>query len=130
MNSTDPKIWNRLGYIYCAMQKFDEAISCFTKAEELAPQIPAYQESLAIAYNILKRSDESMRRLEIARKLAGNQAATRLDIYEKAFIGKPEEALNLLQKAVETNQISFIDMQRDPNINLLFETSQLGSITH
>jgi tetratricopeptide (TPR) repeat protein len=130
MNSTDAKIWNRLGYIYCAMQKFDEALPCFTKASELAPQIAAYQESLAIVYNLLKRSDEAMRRLEIARKLAGNQAAYRLDIYEETFNGKPEEALNLLQKAVETNHISLNDVQRDPNINLLFERSQLESITY
>lgn len=130
MNSTDAKIWNRLGYIYCAMQKYDEALSCFTKASELAPQVAAYQESLAIAYNLLKRPDESMRRLEIARNLAGNQAATRLDIYEEAFIGKTEGALNLLQKAVETNQISLNDVHRDPNLNLLFEISQLESISY
>jgi Flp pilus assembly protein TadD len=130
MNSTDAKIWNRLGYIYCAMQKFDEALSCFTKAAGLAPQIAAYQESLAVAFSVIKRTDESIRCLGIARKLAGNQAAHRLDIYEEAFIGKPEEALALLQRAVESNQISLNEVQRDPDLNLLFEPSQLEAITY
>jgi tetratricopeptide (TPR) repeat protein len=130
MNSTDAKIWNRLGYIYCAMQKLDEAISSFTKAAELAPQTAAYQESLAIGYSVIERLDESKRLLDIARKLEGNRATIRFNIYEEAISGNMEKSLELLQKALEANQISINDVRRDPNLNILFEPSQLKAISH
>jgi tetratricopeptide (TPR) repeat protein len=129
MNSTDAKIWNRLGYIYCAMQKFDEALSCFTKAAELAPQAAAYQESLAIAYSLINRLDESTRLLGIARKLPGHGATSRFDIYEEAFSGNTDKALDLLQKDLEADQISTIEVRRDPNFNLIFEPDQLEAVT-
>jgi Flp pilus assembly protein TadD len=107
------------------MGKFDEAISCFTKAAELDPRDAAYQKSLAISYSIIQRIDESKRLLGIARKLAGNQASPLLDIYEEAISGSLEKSLELLRTALETNQISKNDVRRDPNLNILFETPQI-----
>ena len=128
MNSTDPKIWNRMGYIFCAMGKFDDAISCFVKATELAPQVGAYQESLAISYSIIEQWGESKRLLEAARKLSGNQVSPLQDIYEEAISGNKEGTLKLLRGALATNKITRNDIRRDPNINILFDRQQIDSL--
>ena len=128
MNSTDPKIWNRMGYIFCAMGKFDDAISCFIKATELAPQVVAYQESLAISYSIIEQWGESKRLLEAARKLSGNQVSPLQDIYEEAISGNKEGTLKLLRGALATNKITRNDIRRDPNINILFDRQQIDSL--
>jgi tetratricopeptide (TPR) repeat protein len=125
MNPTDAKVWNRLGYIYCAVQKPEEAISCFTKATELAPQVTAYQESLAVGFSIVERVDEAKRVLLIAHQQAGNSSKPWPDIYEEAISGNPEKSLELLQKAIEGNQIYISEIRRNPNLNLLFEPSQI-----
>ena len=130
MDPTDALIWNRAGYIYCAMRKIDEAIAFFKKAIELAPKAVTYLESLAVGYSIIERLDESKRFLGIARKLVGKQATFRLDIYEEAISGNIDESLKLLQKALQSDQISINEIKRDPNLNLLLDLSQLKALSN
>jgi tetratricopeptide (TPR) repeat protein len=126
--SEDAKTWNGLGHIYCAMGKFDEAISCFTKATQISPRVAAYQESLAVSYNAVERLDESKRVFLATRKLAGDQSSPLLDVYEAAATGDIEKSQLLLQTAFQAGQISRIEVLRDPNINLLFDRSQIDSL--
>jgi tetratricopeptide (TPR) repeat protein len=130
MNASDAKTWNRLGYIYCAMTKFNEAVNCFTKAAELSPRSAIFQESLAVAFSLLERLDESMRLLGIARGLAGDQGIFRLDIYDEAISGNIDESLELLRNAFNANQISINEIHRDPDLNLLFLPSELELLSN
>lgn len=128
MDPANAKIWNSLGYIYSTMGKPGEAISCFAKAAELAPNTAIYHEALAIVYHAMGQTDESKHRLNAARTLAGTKVTVYLHIYEEAILGNKETALKLLRTALETNQISKNDIRRDPNINMLFDPSQVEAV--
>ncbi len=121
INAGDARVWNRLGYIYVAMGKSAESISCFAKAAELAPKVAAYHESLAIAYSILDRADESRREMGIARQLSTNQASAYLNVYEQAILGNTEGALESLRAAIMAKRFFPFELRRDPNLNLLFD---------
>jgi tetratricopeptide (TPR) repeat protein len=130
MKNTDAKIWNRFGYIYCVMAKYDEAINCFKKAVGLAPSVIDYQVSLCVSYSLIERMDEAKRIIGAIRKSAGGQSSTLLDIYEHAVTGDQEKSLELLRKALDADQVSSSDVRRDPNINLLFEMGQIDALMH
>ena len=125
VNSTDAKIWNRLGYIYCAMEKFDEAISFSQRLQNLRLRLPLIRNPWLSATASSNGLDESKRLLGGRAEAGRNQANFRLDIYEEAMSGNMEKSLKLLQNALEANQISVNDIRRDPNLNLLFDPSQI-----
>jgi tetratricopeptide (TPR) repeat protein len=124
----DSRIWNVLGYIYIAMSKFDEALGCFGKAEHLAPRVAAYHLALAVCYDLVERPDETSRELELARGLAHDQTLAYLEICEAALHGDVARSLELARWAIQTNRLSKYDLSRDPNINLLMDSSQIESV--
>ncbi|MGZ6316570.1 MAG: tetratricopeptide repeat protein [Anaerolineales bacterium] len=124
----DARIWNVLGYLYTAMSKFDEAIACFGKAEHLAPRSAAYHLALAVCYDLIERSDETSRELELARGLAHGQTLAYLEICEAALQADVARSVELARSAVQTNRLSKYDISRDPNINLLMDSSQIESV--
>lgn len=129
LNPTDSRIWNRLGYVYVATGQLDEGISCFAKAAELAPRTRAYHESLAVAYGTVDRSDQARQQLEIARRLASNEAAFHLDIYEEAMLGSTAKAEQLLQAALTSKRIQKHEARRDPNLSVLFGAAKVEALT-
>ena len=124
----DSRVWNVLGYIYTAMGKFDEALSCFGKAAHLAPRLAAYHLALAVCYDLVERSDETSHELELARGLAQDQTLAYLEICEAALQGDFARSLELSRSAIQTNRLSKFDISRDPNINLLMDSSQIESV--
>ncbi len=124
----DSRVWNVLGYIYTAMGKFDEALACFEKASHLAPRFAAYHLALAICYDLVERSDETSRELELARGLAQDQMLAHLEICEAALHRDVPRSLELARSAIQTNRLSKYDLIRDPNINLLMDSSQINSV--
>ncbi len=125
INARDPRIWNALGHIYATMGKFDEALTCFSKAAELSPRSAAYHLALAICYDLVERPDETGRQLDIARSLARDRTRIYLDIYEAALLGNAAKSLELARAAIRANLVLKYDLRRDPNINLLMDSSQI-----
>ena len=125
----DPRMWGAQGYIFAAMGKFDESITSFTKAAELAPRSAIYAAALAICYDLVERPDQAVRQLDLARDRARDQMPVYLDIYEAALFGDSSKSLQLAQSAVRLNQLSPLELRRDPSLRLLFDTAQIDKIT-
>jgi tetratricopeptide (TPR) repeat protein len=128
VNSRDPRVWAARGYVYAALGKFDEAITCFSKATELAPRSAVHHAALAICYNFVEHSDESVRQLEIARTLAHEEMPALLDIYKAALLENPSISVQRAQSAVRNGQLSVYELRRDPNLALLLDFSELEEI--
>jgi tetratricopeptide (TPR) repeat protein len=116
----NPRIWNRLGYLYLSMGKLDEAAASLKRAIDLAPTHAEFYESLAICLGLLGLPDEALLQMNLARKFAEKGDALP-DIYEEAILDKPAEALRSLEAAVDAQQLSRVDVQRNPNIHLLLD---------
>jgi len=128
VNASDGRIWNRLGYIYVAMGKMPEAVTCFLKAVEVAPKISAYHESLAIVYSLTDRSDQSLRELTISRQLYGARPGWELDLYKEVILGHTEQALESLKAALNQKWILIHEVRRDPNLNVLLKSAQIAEL--
>jgi tetratricopeptide (TPR) repeat protein len=109
------------------MERLDEAIRFFQRAIELAPTTAIHYESLAIGYGMLGHIAEAIHQINRSREHAG-ESTLRADIYEQALLRNPEKLLRLLHAAFETDQISKIEMKRDPNINLLLDLTGMESL--
>ncbi len=121
----DGKLWNAQGYIFAAMGKFDESIAAFTKAIELSPRAASYHAALGILYDLVERTEETTRELDLARTLARGPVLAFLDIYEAAIEGNPADALDIAKAAIVTHQVSLLDLRRDPSLSLLIDPAQL-----
>ena len=74
-NRSEADTWRRLGYIYNAAGRTDEAIGCLTKAIELAPREPIHHEALAVMYGMVDRAEDAKLQLAKAQLLAGEDDA-------------------------------------------------------
>jgi tetratricopeptide (TPR) repeat protein len=119
---TNPRLWNSLGYLCISMEKLDEAAVCFKKAIELAPSNPTFGESLAICYGKMGLLEESLDQLASVQNVNAIHYFF-AGVYEKALLGKTDEALSLLRAAVRSGQIPKVDIHRDPNLNVLLDPS-------
>ena len=122
LNTTDARIWNRLGYICMSAGKLDEAVSNFKKAIELAPASSAFYESLAICYYTLGLIEESIGQIRLAYKYAEGQTIF-IRVYEETIHGKPEKSLDVLKAALASSQISIADIRHDFNTQILLDGS-------
>jgi len=125
-NPTDADTWFRLGYIYHAAGRTDEAIAGMAKAAELGPRVAAYQLALAVLYSLVERPEDSGVHLARARQLTGESGQTYTDVLESALQGHQDAALARLRKAVAAGSVTAADVSRDLNLNLLFDAAQLG----
>ena len=128
VGARDPRVWSALGYIYAATGKYDEAVSTFSKAVDLAPRMAVPHLSLAICYDLLDRSDERLHELQLARQLARSGERLCLDIAEALLDDQPEKAIELAQAAIHAGQLSAAELRCDPNFSLLADTSQIQAM--
>jgi tetratricopeptide (TPR) repeat protein len=124
---TNAKLWNSLGYLCISMEKLEDASVCFKKAIEIAPSNATFSEALAICYSRMGLLDESLRQMYTTNALGGDRKNFR-GIYEKAILGKTNEALAVLRVALQAGQISKAEIQHDPSMNVLLDPSALQAI--
>jgi tetratricopeptide (TPR) repeat protein len=118
--------WRRVGYIYGAAGRTDEAIRTLAKSAELAPISPDSQIALAVMYSLVDRPDEVKTHLRRARELAGDPSEPYGEILMRAALGKPDEAIDLLEKALDAGMLRKQDVRRDPNFALVFGDADLA----
>ncbi len=128
-NRSEADTWRRLGYIYQAAGRTDEAIGALAKATELSPRAPIHHEALAVLYGIVDRAEDAKLHLEKARQLAGAESSAYRDVLTEALLGDSPRAVVLLRAAVEAGQISRVEVRRDLNLGLLFEAELLSEIS-
>jgi Flp pilus assembly protein TadD len=125
-NRSEADTWRRLGYIYNAAGRTDEAIGCLAKAIELAPRDPILHQTLAVMYGIVDRAEDARLHLRAASQLSGDVRSVYQEILAEALLGEAGKALQVLQAAVAAGQISVTEVKRDVNLGLLFEAEELA----
>lgn len=128
INPSDPQLWIGLGHLYETIGKLDEAIASFLKAKELAPMNATHFVPLAVSYSLVGRIDKSIQVLNLARTVAGARDIMLINVYEQGIRENAEQALASLKEAVRSKQISKIAIERDPNLNRLFDASRLETM--
>ena len=125
-NRSEADTWRRLGYIYNAAGRTDEAIGCMTKAIELAPRASIHQEALAVMYGIVERAEDAKLHLAKARLLAGDETSAYREVLTEALLGDAGQALEMLKAAIDAGRIGRLDVSRDLNLGLLFDADELS----
>jgi hypothetical protein len=124
----DSQIWSSAGYIDIAMGKFDDAIACFNTAVDRAPRVAAHHLALALCYDLVERTEDTVRQLQLARTLAPDPMLISIDIYEAALAGDTAKSLELASAAIRTDRLSIYDLRRDPGLSLLVDPAQLEAL--
>ena len=115
------KCWNRLGYLYIAAGRVEDALACFKESIRLRPNEAGFHESLAVCYHLLNWTEQALSELEHINDL---DQPPRLfnDIYRVAIMGSPQEASNMLRAAVRDGNLPLLAVSRNPNINLVLDS--------
>lgn len=116
----NPIIWETLGQLQLATGRPDDALASLEKAVAVAPGRLRSHESLAVCYSLMGLSADAQRELEAA-GMPDPQQEARYAILRHAIQGESQEALSLLDSAVQGGQISRAAVAHDANLILLLD---------
>ena len=127
LDEKDAYPWNWLGVVYTLQGRLKEALEAFRRAVELAPDEGTYRSSLVGILCRLGREEEARREMEIARPLMENESEYSRACFA-AICGDTEEALRLLQIALEKGQTSLAWARRDPDLEPLHDNPRFREL--
>ncbi|MDN5271123.1 tetratricopeptide repeat protein [Chloroflexus sp. MS-CIW-1] len=110
--------WNGLGLVYTLQGELEQALQAWQKAVELAPTEGSCHASLASVLRRLGREEEARRAIETARPLMEHESEYSRACFA-AICGDHEEALRLLQIALDQHQESRDWARLDPDFSSL-----------
>jgi tetratricopeptide (TPR) repeat protein len=122
---TNPDLWNRLGYVHLAAGNLEKALSHFEKAIEMLPTRPAYTESLATCHHLLGWNDRALSEIGKLRKMEP-RANMLLDVFQAAFEGNPEHALEILNQLIADKKLTTLEVRRNTNLTILLDPEYLS----
>jgi Flp pilus assembly protein TadD len=117
----DPKDaypWNNLGNVYALRGEWEQALGAFRRAVELAPSIGGFRASVVSALRALGREAEAQEEIARARPLMEKETEYNRARFA-AICGEREEALRLLEIALQKRQVSRQWARRDPDLRSL-----------
>ncbi len=109
---------NGIGIVYQFMDEPQKALQAHQKAVELAPDSGTNRSSLVGILRKLGREQEAQAQIEIARPLMAKESEYDRACFE-AICGNVDEALRLLQIALEKKQVSLEWARRDPDFDAI-----------
>jgi len=110
--------WYGLGLVYTLQGELEQALNAWQRALELAPTEGSYHASLANVLRRLGREEEARRAIETARPLMEHESEYTRACFA-AICGDHEEALRLLQIALDQHQMSRDLARLDPDFSSL-----------
>jgi tetratricopeptide (TPR) repeat protein len=110
--------YDRLGLVYRNLGRYDDAIPVHQKAIELDPEYATAYSSLAACYRKLGRADDYEKQLEIARPLMEDESEYNQACFA-AVAGETDEALSLLETAIQEEQVPLDWVYRDPDFDFI-----------
>jgi tetratricopeptide (TPR) repeat protein len=110
--------WYGLGLVYTLQGELEQALNAWQRALELAPTEGSYHASLANVLRRLGREEEARRAIETARPLMEHESEYNRACFA-AICGDHEEALRLLQIALDQHQVSRDWARLDPDFSSL-----------
>ena len=111
--------WNNLGNVYALRGEWEQALGAFRRAVELAPSIGGFRASVVSALRALGREAEAQEEIARARPLMEKETEYNRARFA-AICGEREEALRLLEIALQKRQVSRKWARRDPDLRSLY----------
>jgi tetratricopeptide (TPR) repeat protein len=123
-----PSLWRQLGHYYHIRKRFPDAIIAYKHAVRLDERDLLSHASLAACYRSLMRHSLSQREMETARPLLENADDYHRAVFEAAC-GNTGKALDLLERALEKEQVEVGQVLSDPNFDSVRETARFQKLT-
>ncbi|WP_028458032.1 tetratricopeptide repeat protein [Chloroflexus sp. Y-396-1] len=118
LDPQDAYSWNGLGLVYTLQGKLEQALNAWQRALELAPTEGSYHAALANVLRRLGGEEEARRAIETVRPLMEHESEYNRACFA-AICGDHEEALRLLQIALDQHQVSRDWARLDPDFSSL-----------
>jgi tetratricopeptide (TPR) repeat protein len=122
--SQNPWMWNSLGFLNYFAGKMDEALNCFQKATDIAPKSGYFFESLAICYWAIGLQDKAVAQLNKAKNLSSQRKIFQ-DVLKEHIEDNAEKALFLMEKAINSGELTKVSLLRDPILGTLIGSSKI-----
>jgi tetratricopeptide (TPR) repeat protein len=116
LNPNVSSLWHGLGIEYTMQGQYEQALEAFSKAVELAPERGMLRSSLVGIQRRLGREAEAAEQEKIAGPLTDKEDEYNRACFE-AICGNTDEALRLLQIALEKRQTSPEWARQDPDFD-------------
>jgi tetratricopeptide (TPR) repeat protein len=109
-----------VGLVYAAQQRYDEAITSFQKVLSLNPEDALAHAALAGTYRRLGQEEEAAKHIQIAQPLMDGEREYNRACFE-AICGNKDQAIKLLEFALETKQTPLEWVLADPDLEPIHE---------
>ncbi|MFN2176309.1 MAG: tetratricopeptide repeat protein, partial [Anaerolineales bacterium] len=113
-----------LGFLNYFAGKMDEALNCFQKATDIAPKSGYFFESLAICYWAIGLQDKAVAQLNKAKNLSSQRKIFQ-DVLKEHIEDNAEKALFLMEKAINSGELTKVSLLRDPILGTLIGSSKI-----
>ncbi|MFN2127326.1 MAG: tetratricopeptide repeat protein, partial [Anaerolineales bacterium] len=104
--------------------KMDEALNCFQRATDIAPKSGYFFESLAICYMAIGLQDRAVAQLNKAKNLSSQRKIFQ-DVLKEHIEDNAEKALFLMEKAINSGELTKVSLLRDPILGTLIGSSKI-----
>lgn len=119
----DSRLQIRLGYLYISAGKLNDALTCFTKAIQLAPHKKSYRESLATCYCLLGWKEKALSEIETIYS-TDEKSNILVDIYRQGILGNLDHASEMPRVELGNRETPQQRGLRDLNLRLILDLIQ------
>jgi tetratricopeptide (TPR) repeat protein len=116
-----------VGLVYAAQQRYEQAIDSFQKVLRLNPEDALAHAALAGTYRRLGREEEAAKHIQIAQPLMDGEREYNRACFE-AICGNKDQAIKLLEYALETKQTPLEWVMADPDLEPIHEDPRFKAL--
>lgn len=116
-----------VGLVYAAQNRYDEAIQAFQTVLKLNPEDALAHAALAGTYRRLGREAEAAKHIQIAQPLMDGEREYNRACFE-AICGNKDQAIKLLEFALETKQTPLEWVLADPDLEPIHEDPRFKAL--